>query len=47
MPSDPEQILESISNVNDILEENGECSNAGAYHSIPDAIQELYISNPR
>ena len=47
MSSDPEQILTSILSLNDIREENGMYSNAKVYHSSPDAIQELYISNPK
>ena len=45
MASEPEQILASLSRVNDIREENGKCSNAKVYHC-PDAIQVSYISNP-
>jgi len=47
MSSDPEKILASLASINDILEEDGKCSNAKVYHSSHNAIQESYISNPR
>ena len=48
IPSDPDQILASLLTVNDIREDNRECSGHTAIvYRCSYTIQELYISNPR
>ena len=47
MSSDSEEILTSLSTINDIREDNGGCLNMPKVYHHPHAIQESYISNPR
>ena len=47
MSSDSEEILTSLSTINDIRKDNGGYLNTPEVYHHPHAIQELYISNPR
>ena len=47
MSSDPEQILTSLSAINDIREDNGRCSKTAKVYHCLHTIQASYISNPR
>lgn len=47
MSSDPEQILASLTTINDIREDNGRCSKLAKVYHGSHPIQALCILNPR